>query len=191
VLKLQRSSPLQTIAYSIIKEYGFTPAQTKEVIGLLDSDSGRYVASASHRIIRNRNWLIITPNATGTADNILVEAGEKKILFSKGELLLEAINSNTPSTNDLVATMDLSEIQFPLLLRRWKQGDYFYPLGMKKKKKLSRFLIDKKVPLHEKENTWVLESNKRIVWVIGHRIDDRFKITSSTKRVLKISLRIL
>jgi tRNA(Ile)-lysidine synthase len=190
VLKLLKLKPLATIAFEIIKNFGFTSHHTEEVIKLLNSDSGKYIQSTSHRILKNRSWLIISPNNTQAAENILIEEKDKTIDFANGKLKLDILNADNfhSSSESTIAFIDADEIKFPLLLRKWKQGDYFYPLGMKKKKKLSRFFIDRKLSLTEKEKIWVLESNKKIIWVVGYRLDDRCKITSKTKTVLKFTL---
>jgi tRNA(Ile)-lysidine synthase len=191
VLKLQKAIPRLTILYEILKDFGFSPNQTKEVEELLDSESGRYIASSSHRIIKNRKWLIVSPVSTVDAANILIEKSIAEVEFANGILHLKVIENNlsfqTPSAAN-IAALNAKEVTFPLLLRKWKQGDYFYPLGMRKKKKLSRFFIDKKLSKTEKENIWVIESNKKIIWIVGYRIDDRFKIEATTTEVLQISL---
>ena len=190
VLKLLQSEPLPTIIYEIIKDFGFTSNQTEEVIKLLKSDTGKYVQSSSYRVLKNRNWLIISPVDSTIAENILIETEDQTIQFSKGKLKFEKLQNTNyqPQTTNSIANLDADEITFPLLLRKWKQGDYFYPLGMNKKKKLSRFFIDQKLSLTEKENIWVLEMNRKITWVVGKRIDDRVKITPKTKNILKITL---
>ncbi len=191
VLKLAKAKPLQTIVYEIVKDFGFTALQTTDIVNLLQADSGKYIQSSTHRIIRNRKWLIISPKNTNEAVTILIEEGDKKISFENGELELELNSKLNIQNSQFNIQLDASKITFPLLLRKWKQGDYFYPLGMKHKKKLSRFFIDNKLSLTQKENTWVLESNKKILWVIGMRIDDRFKITENTKEVLEVSFKNL
>jgi len=189
VLKLLKTVPLATVLYEVIKDYGFTAHQTDEAILLLKSETGKYIQSASHRIIKNRNWMIIAPIHATEANNILIEEKDREMLLKQGILSLEKITATqfSKTDNPLTAQVDLANIKFPLLLRRWKQGDYFYPLGMQKKKKLSRFLIDQKCSLTQKENTWVIEMDKKIIWVVGMRIDDRFKVTATTKNILKLS----
>lgn len=194
VLKLLKAKPLKSIVFEIIKDFGFTAHQTGEVIGLLTSDTGKYIPSASHRIIKNRNWLIISPNQTSEAINILVEETSKKIKFQPGTISFDMINvdkfSGHIQTANHIAQLDAGEIKFPLLLRKWKTGDYFYPLGMNRKKKLSRFFIDQKLSITQKENTWVLEMDKKIIWVVGMRIDNRFKVINSTKNILQVTLTV-
>lgn len=196
VLKLSKTKPLNTIIYEIIKDFNFTAAQVNEVEKLLQSESGKYIKSSSHRILRNRNWLIISPlMPTAAAVNIVIEDYDTNVLFGEGNLLINRIAApESFSTDASIAFIDSDALKYPLLLRKWKQGDYFYPLGMKNKnsnkvgkKKLSRFFSDIKLSLLQKEQVWVLESDKKIVWVVGYRIDDRFKITSSSKYILKLS----
>jgi tRNA(Ile)-lysidine synthase len=157
-------------------------------MALLPAETGKYVASATHRIIKNRKWLIIAPLATENAETILVEQGSESIVYPGGRLtfttMVELVGI---STDNSAAQLDAALIKFPLLLRKWKTGDYFYPLGMQKKKKLNRFLGDLKLSVIQKEATWVLEMDKKIIWVVGRRIDDRFKVTAKTKDICLIT----
>jgi tRNA(Ile)-lysidine synthase len=190
VLKLLKTEPLKTVVYEIIKDFGFTSHQTEEVIHLLKSESGKHISSATHKILKNRNWLIISPIHNQIAEHILINETDREINFESGRLMIkkeEMRDGKIPSSNS-IAMLDMENISFPLLLRKWKQGDYFYPLGMQKKKKLSKFFIDQKMSLTEKENIWVIESNKRIMWIIGKRIDDRFKIKEKTKKVVLLEI---
>jgi tRNA(Ile)-lysidine synthase len=187
LLKLKKSEPLRTIIYEIIKDYHFSPNQIEEIINLLDSESGKYIQSSSHRIIKNRNWLIISPNNLKEAENILIdEIGSWQLEFAKLHLDIRSSENYKLQITNTIAQLDADKVKFPLLLRKWKQGDYFYPLGMKKKKKVARFLIDNKLSQTDKEKIRVIEMNKKIIWIAGMRIDDRFKITPQTKNVLLI-----
>lgn len=190
ILKLKKTTPLATLIYEMINPYNFSSRQVPEVIALMDAEQSSYIQSATHRIIKNRNWLIIAANETEESEIILIEKEDKRIPFANGVLHIERKEKTSIPANSMIACLDAKQIKFPLVLRKWKQGDYFYPLGMSKKKKIARFLIDQKASPTQKENTWVLESAKRICWVVGMRIDERFKITDNTKEVIRLSLEL-
>lgn len=188
VLKLMKYRDTSLI-YEIIRDYGFGEKYLPEVIKLAEASSGKYIANETHRIIRHRAWFIIAPKTTSAA-TFVIEKEDESVRFDSQELLLTFSRSGKflLDKSPAVAQLDAKEIQFPLLLRKWKKGDYFYPLGMRKKKKLARFFIDMKLSQTQKENLWIVESHKRIVWVVGYRIDDRFKITDTTRDVLQLTL---
>ena len=192
ILKLKKMASPKTILFELIHPFGFAPVRVAEVLHLMDADSGRYLLSNTHRILKNRNWLIISSNQVELQQEVMVEIPDTEVRFQDGKLELR----NKPASevkllsNNGAALLDAGKIRYPLLLRKWKAGDYFYPLGMKKKKKLSRFFIDQKLSLTQKEKAWVIEMDKKIIWVIGHRIDDRLKITGSTQHILEISLSV-
>lgn len=193
VLKWKKVNPIQTITWEIIEPFGFSAAQISEVIKLLDGTNSSFINSPSHRIIKNRQWMIIAPTAQNESNHIVIE-GIGKTLFIEGELTIssheiadvsnELTKSNLDNKQLGIEWLDAHAIQFPLLLRQWAVGDYFYPLGMSKKKKVAKFLIDARLSKTDKEKIWVLESNKKIIAIIGLRIDNRFRYTEATKQLL-------
>ena len=190
VLKLQQTAALHSVLYEMIKTFGFTAHQAADVAKLLHSESGKYVESATHRILRNRKWLIIAPLQQEAGSQYLVKEEDDTIVFPQGTLMFAKQKQPGNISNDAnLVQLDSRHFQYPLLLRNWKKGDYFYPLGMQRKKKIGRFLTDLKYSLTAREKVWVLESNKKIIWVVGIRIDDRFKITTSTTATLELQLR--
>ena len=183
----------RALIYEIICDFGFTEKQIEEVIKLAESDSGKYIDSPTfdYRIIKHRHWFIISLINSVDSRMIIIEEKDKTAQFEEGVVEIEKLQTTNykPQTSNDIACLDSKEINFPLILRKWKTGDYFYPLGMKKKKKLSRFFIDQKLSKTEKEKVWVVEMDKKIIWVVGKRIDERFKVTDKTKNVLKINYR--
>ncbi len=189
VLKLLKTPAFHTLVYEFSRKYGFNAAQTSGIVKLLYAPSGKFILSSTHRILKNRKWLIISP--VEMIQHEMVVIGEEDTTadteYFSLKISREDFDGKIHKENTL-AMLDADHIQFPLLLRKWKQGDYFYPLGMKKKKKISRFLIDQKLSLLQKEQTWVLESNRKIIWIVGLRIDDRFRISPSTKKCIRLKL---
>lgn len=180
----------KVVLFEILTDYNFNSTVINEVFESLGNDSGKQFYSQTHRVIKDRENLYINP-LEEKEDRIYYIESDDIELFQPLDLNLEKISGQDfniiKSAN--VACLDLDLLEFPLLIRKWQQGDYFQPLGMTGFKKVSDFFIDEKLPLHEKENTWLLCSGNKIVWIMGHRIDNRFKITPKTRIVLKIEIK--
>ena len=179
-----------SLPYELFKKFGFGESQLPQIINLAKGESGAYLQNETHRIIRHRKWLLVAPVAEQEAVIFIFEQDSNKLGLPIGEIkqkIVERAHFHLDKSAS-IAQLDAGEVRFPLLIRRWKPGDYFYPLGLRKKKKLARFFIDNKLSTIEKEAVWVAESASRIVWIIGYRIDDRVKVTDSTKKILQLTL---
>lgn len=189
VIMWQKAKPLGTITFEMLYPYGFTAAQMPEAVKLLSAHNGAVLISPTHRLIKNRNWMILAPLATAINTSIVVvEQKDTSVDILGGTLALQNTAARVLETSDNNTCMvDAAPLKFPLILRPAATGDYFYPLGMQKKKKLSKFFIDLKLSKTAKEKVWVLVSDNRIVWVIGYRIDNRFKITPASTTAVKLS----
>jgi tRNA(Ile)-lysidine synthase len=185
---LLKAEPLATLLHEIFSPLGFSSAQLPQLLALTKTQSGRFVTSPMHRVIRHRQHLVITANTEAKAELFVVE--EVPTLLNTGAFQFRFEKAEPPasfSDDPSMAWLDASELQGNLILRRARAGDYFYPLGMpRKKKKVTRFLTALKVARNEKEAVWVLECDGRIAWVAGYRIDERFKLSPGTKEAVRI-----
>jgi tRNA(Ile)-lysidine synthase len=179
-----------SIIYEILYRFGFGEKQVPEILKLLDANPGKFIENENYRIIRHGRWLVIAKRSSSSSIHAIA-AQQDQVEFEPGFISLRPVNIQdfVLDRSPEKAFIDARYLSFPLILRKWKQGDYFYPLGMRKKKKIARFLIDLKLSLNAKENIWVLESNKKIVWVVGLRIDERVRITDSTKNLIEITFK--
>jgi len=179
------------VIYEWLRPYGFNFSQVTQMIQALDSNhSGRIFYSHRNRISTDRKKLLLSTKTTSESVERLIDKDEKVINLEDGKLefVLMAGFHEPVSQDEKVALFDAAEIQFPLKIRRWKSGDYYYPLGMQgKKQKLKKFFNNEKYNHFEKENQWLLESDEKICWIVGKRIDDRFKVTPESRYVLKIT----
>lgn len=174
---------------ALLKAFGFAYAQVKQIWETHHTASGKIFYSSEYMLNKDRDAFLITSKLEENEPEYLIEEQQMHCDTKVFRLSMSAIANHEdfilPKHRNNLA-LDLDKISFPLVLRTWQQGDYFYPLGMKGKKKISDFLIDNKVPRILKEKIWVLCQKKEILAVIGYRPDDRYKITPDTKNVFLI-----
>ncbi|TVQ18298.1 MAG: tRNA lysidine(34) synthetase TilS [Bacteroidetes bacterium] len=188
--RLQRLPCVSLVLYHLLNPYGFQGAVVDEIIGSLAGQPGKKFFSASHLCLRDREYLMVSPlEPKADFQQIPIDELAGEVSFAEGKLQLvlhEAFRMNQIKKEHNVAFLDADKLQFPLTLRAFKEGDYFYPFGMSGKKKLSDYFVDEKVALTDKQNKWLLCSGEDIVWVIGMRTDERYRISLPVCKVLEV-----
>lgn len=171
--------------FEMFKDYGFKAWD--DIVDLLDAQSGKQVFSESYRLIKDRKHLILTDIDNVEQSAVEIQRLDNDIDTPLGRLSFTKTNT-IDTTDSATIYVDMAKLVLPLMLRSWKKGDVFYPIGLNGKKKLSKFFKDEKMSLIQKEEALILCSNEKIVWVVGRRADDRFKTTSETDQILKITI---
>ena len=182
---LKKLPNTKAIMYQLLKTFGFS--EWEDVYQLLDAQSGKVVYSETHRLIKDRDVLILAErHSENKSQEYHINKGEEIVMLPIGRFMLAKVDRiSMASPNSVFLNKD--KLSFPLVLRKWKTGDMFYPFGMKGKKKLSDFFNDNKLSLPEKESTWLLCSGNDIVWIVNRRADNRFAITDPSQKILKIT----
>nr|WP_297788511.1 tRNA lysidine(34) synthetase TilS [uncultured Allomuricauda sp.] len=184
VTELLKLQPLESHLYGLFKNYGFT--EWNDVKNLLTALSGKKVFSRTHQLLKDRDSLILSKIKNRVSVDHLVHLTESTPDLPV-QLRMEEVKS-LDEQGENVIFLDKEKLNFPLVLRNWVKGDYFYPFGMKGRKKLSKYFKDEKFDLISKDKQWLLCSDNEIVWVVGKRADERFKVEDSTRQILKITL---
>ncbi len=185
IKKIKRLNSPKAYLYELLKDYGFT--EWNDVEDLLDAQSGKQILSNTHRLIKDRESLILTEIVEEDITQLSIDEIDKKITTPVGVLHFDEADAIFGKRTNIIF-VDKDKLNFPLTIRKWQEGDFFFPLGMKGRKKVSKYFKDEKFSLIDKENTWLLCSGNDIVWIVNHRADDRFKVTTKTQNILKISL---
>lgn len=185
--KLKKYPATETLLFELLRPFGCNQRNIRSIVDSFGSIPGKRIITKTHTITRDRLQLIITRNTLPNHAEILIEAETGSINSPLHLVFKNLLNHNfkIPAASNY-AVLDAEKVAYPLILRRWKPGDSFQPLGMRGTKKVSDYLVNNKVPLPDKQHVWVLESKGRIIWLVNYRIDNRFKITNNTPNILQI-----
>jgi tRNA(Ile)-lysidine synthase len=183
IFDLKRLPNYKAYLYHWLCDFGFTAWD--DSYALVDAQSGKQVFSDGFRLLKDREILILTPIEDADHQSYVIEKGQEEVTQPVSLAICPATGIGDADKNRIF--VDADTLQFPLKIRKWQEGDYFFPFGMGGKKKIGKFFKDEKFSLVDKANAWLLCSAGEIVWIIGHRADGRFKVTDNTTNILQIT----
>jgi len=187
---IKKQIHIPTIMYELLHPFGFGPSLIEQITSQLDGESGKVFFSDTHRLLKDRKFLLISANEENDLEEYTIQEDDTVIEapFPMKMTRQQIEVGFQVSKESGRVHVDASKLAFPLQLRRWKEGDSFYPFGMSQRKKISNFFIDNKLSLLEKEHSWILLSNNEIVWIVGQRLDNRFRVTDETSEVIEFNI---
>lgn len=188
---IRQLHPQKLLLFGLLREFNFSSQVVDDLLLSLEKHSGKIFESPSHQIILDRTEIIICSKEKERGTGI-VEIGENQNEVHFQDFKLKLLHEDSPLTvknNPMATSVDAEKLVFPLRVRNWQTGDCFFPLGMDHKQKLSDFFVHQKLPLHQKSKVAVLvNGNQEIIWVAGFRLDDRYKVSAQTKKVVIFEL---
>ncbi len=187
IAKVESLNNPKAYLHGLFSNFGFT--QWADIKDLLTAQSGKMVFSPTHRLLKDRESLLLQRIDTlPDAEQVkVIRQGQRSVDLGSGTLLIEReTDSKESAKSPFTESLDADKLKFPLTVRKWQKGDYFYPKGMQGRKKLSKFFKDEKLSIPEKENIWLLCAENKVAWVVGMRTDERFKVTDETQSVLHV-----
>ena len=188
IIELMHYPAPHTILYEILKDYGFSSSVVNSIYLSLNKESGKIFYSSTYRLIKDRSYLLLSPlsentdleytlDLKNTTNSLPIELSFEEFVITE-EFHLQK--------NPCIAYFDYDKLKYPLTLRKWRMADWFVPFGMKGRKKVSDYFSDKKFSRLDKERTWLLCSGESIIWIVGERSDNRFRLDKTTKKVLVV-----
>ncbi|MEO8885324.1 MAG: tRNA lysidine(34) synthetase TilS [Mucilaginibacter sp.] len=182
---IQALKPQSLLLYKLLQPYGFNETTIGDILSSLDKHAGRVFESEGYKLVLDRAQYILSPKKKNTLQALLINEADHTIHYGAYRLtLLHDDSALIIKNNPMAVAIDAALLIYPLTVRAWQTSDYFYPLGMKTRKKLSDFFINQKIALHEKAEIPILvNGNGDIIWIGGYRPDDRYKVTNNTKKV--------
>ena len=189
VRELRKTPSPQSLLFELLTPMGFGPSTIQDICSSMDAEPGKIFLSRSHRVIKDRDYFLIDqlPDKEATEQSFFIELQTNALTMPLPLTFSILPMPITIERNKRFLYADFDQLRFPLTLRKWRQGDWFIPFGMKGRKKLSDYFTDRKFSLKDKEAAWVLLSGEEIVWIVGERPDERYRIREGTLRVFHVS----
>ncbi len=184
---LKKEGFLDIVLFEVLKEYGFTA--WGDIHQLLMAQSGKKIFSPTYTLLKDRTDLLLFPSVQESVAIMEITANDIEVVLPSGILKFQEENTQKEAISKQSIVVDKNKLKFPVHVRSWEIGDYFYPSGMKGKKKVGKYFKDEKFSLPQKEKTLLLCSDDEIVWIIGHRADQRFIATTETKHAVQITFK--